>query len=139
MPRYHKYPTEYYSTLPKIYYLSFKGVPFYVGLTTLPLIKRLCDARKDSKSSNSPKDIFIRERLDKANDLDIHLLEIVDNSDHALFLEEYWIQQLKAWGFELLNKYKLYPPKRLQRRDLDRYIKFGMNAKPYTPRIINVS
>lgn len=134
MPRYHKYPTDYYSPLHKVYYLSFKGVPFYIGLTKLPLIKRLCDARKDSKRDTSPKDLFIRKCLSEAHNLNIHLLEVVDNPDHALFLEEYWIQQFKCWGFELLNIYKTKPPKRLMTRDLDRYLKFGIKAKPYTPR-----
>lgn len=100
----------------------------------MPLIQRLRDSKKDCKVRCTAKDLFIRGHINDLDSFDICLLEIIDIPSHALFLEEYWIHQLKSWGFTLLNKYKVYPAKRLQRRDLHRYIQFGIKAIPFTPK-----
>lgn len=130
-----RYPPEYYSNSNKIYYLSCDGIPFYIGVTTMPLIKRLCDSRKDSKKDTSPKDILIRNALSANKIIEIHLIEEVSNPDHSLFLEEFWIQMFRTWGFELKNKYKVNPPKRLQSRDIVRYKQAGIGVRLNTPRL----
>ena len=122
MARYKKYyPDEYYLSFPKIYYLAFDNIPFYIGVTSMPLIKRLTDSRNDARENKSAKDLFILDQMYNHNKvLEIHLLEVVTDNYH-LIMEEYWIWQFKTWGFSLYNTYLSKPPKKRDKRGLKRY------------------
>ena len=77
-----------------IYTLSYKSndVTFYVGATKKTLKERLSGHTNLLKSINITKD-----------DVKIEAIEVCDNSK-ARYIELYWIQQFKAWGFILKNK-----------------------------------
>lgn len=120
------FPSETYLRLPKIYYLAFDNVPFYIGCTTMPLIKRLTDTRNDSRTNTGRKDVFIAEMLDRNKSLQIELIEIVEDSKRSGLIEEYWLHQFMAWGFTMYNSHLSVPPKRRDKRGLKRYIKAGI-------------
>lgn len=122
MPYSKRYPAEYYTDLHKVYYLSFDGVPFYIGVTKMPLIKRLSDSTKDARIKYSPVHSFIKEKMYKENKvIEINIIESIPYKIHALFIEEYWIHQFKQWGFYLLNCWKVNPPKRYDKRAIRKY------------------
>lgn len=70
----------------KVYTLQDKetGMPFYVGCTTQPLKQRFAGHTHKSKASS------------------IELLEEVSLQD-SLATEIFWFNQMKCWGFELVN------------------------------------
>ena len=65
-----------------IYTLSKNGIPFYVGRSAQPLHKRL----------NKP-------HVHRSPGVTIEYLDEGTAQD-----ERYWVQQLLAWGFQLVNK-----------------------------------
>ena len=90
-------------------------------------MKRRCDSIGDCRTNSSKVNQFIYHKLYKENKtLEINLIEVVTDEKFDLYLEEYWINQFKQWGFTLFNQYKVKPPKRLQIRDCGRYIKAGI-------------
>lgn len=117
-----RYTSEYYNTKPKIYYLSFDDIPFYIGCTKMSLIKRLTDSRNDARTNTSKKDKFIVEQMYRYNKtMDINLIETVDDAKFCLLFEEYWINQFRQWGFILYNTNLIKPPKKIDKRGLTRY------------------
>jgi hypothetical protein len=104
----------------------------YVGASKM-LAKRT-SAHVSSKS-NQPVSIFIRSLRDNYMLPKIEVIDICD-SDELMYFEQYWIHQLKAWGFNLLNKNKTLgvsvrpreyvlrePPLKVLRTKKQRYIK----------------
>jgi len=68
-----------------IYHLERNGKPFYVGYTSHPI------QRKSEHRKTYGKDIN---------------LCVIEKTNDYLQAEEYWIEQYRQWGFELLNKNK---------------------------------
>jgi len=88
----------------KIYTISDKGDIFYVGITQNSLMTRMLDHITNSKNKNDVKSIKIMGMLKNGNTPEIDILELVDKDNiHAFDYEQYWIEQLKSWGFNLLN------------------------------------
>lgn len=100
-----------------IYFLSdeFEKDIFYVGLTTLPLAKRLNNhiAKAKADSSNNTKSEKIRMY---GSSVVIRELEQVDNWDSSM-AELFWIEMLKSWGFVLHNIMRNNYPKEAVRRE----------------------
>lgn len=80
------------------------GMVFYVGRTRLPLSRRLSANNYKSKNANcNPAFKQILLELDKKGVKPI--IEDVDSTTIAnqRMAEDYWIQQMSAWGFRLTN------------------------------------
>jgi hypothetical protein len=77
----------------------------YVGKTEKKLIYRLsghiCESIKSEKKSH--RSSWIKGLLAKNTRPIIELLDEIDYTDDWGWLEIYWINQLKAWGFRLTN------------------------------------
>jgi hypothetical protein len=71
--------------MTKIYVLERNGIPFYIGKT------RHLIRRKHSHYQTYGTDIT---------------LMVIDVVEDWKYWEEYWIEQFKAWGFNLLNQNK---------------------------------
>lgn len=75
----------------------------YIGVTTGRLQSRLCQHVWDSKNKLSHKSNWISNIISTTKERPlIELLEEVDNSDWE-WVERYWIEQFKQWGFSLVN------------------------------------
>lgn len=71
----------------KIYYKhKFDGVPFYIG-----------------KTKKSKLEYRYSPQQGRGTEFDLELIDEVPN-DEWRFWESYWIEQFKAWGFQLENK-----------------------------------
>lgn len=80
------------------------GLIFYVGRTTSALHQRLSKNHFKSKNCNcNPKFRDYLLEMDKKGLKPI--IEEIDRThyDNRRIVEEYWIQQIAAWGFELMN------------------------------------
>lgn len=78
----------------------------YCGYTTVELRKRLWGhvaASKRNPSTNWAMKKWIKSLCDKNKRPIIEELDSSDDFQELLMLENYWIYQLKAWGFNLLN------------------------------------
>ena len=74
------------------------GLIFYVGATTRPLNRRLSQHISDCKN-------VIFHRLKKAGIRPIiEELERCEGYLAPMYTERYWIQQMKTWGFKLINQ-----------------------------------
>lgn len=84
-----------------IYTLSDSSGIKYVGKSNDPL-DRLKSHLKDCKKKRTRKERWIHGMLER-NELPV--LEIIDHVPNNMwsFYESYWISQLKAWGFDLVN------------------------------------
>lgn len=74
----------------------------YVGVTKKSLMDRLCGHIYEAKTRN-----VLNNKNKWVNDVErpiIEVLETTDNEDYSYFLEKFWINQLKDWGFDLLNR-----------------------------------
>lgn len=95
-----------------VYTLScpLNGDIFYVGCTKDELHVRLGSHLNKSKSSQSAVHLYIR-----SNNIipAIDLLEVVEYESRNSLLdrEEYWIDQLRQWGYKLKNKLSTTPKK----------------------------
>lgn len=83
----------------------------YIGKTKQTLKRRLqghlCDARKAKKLDNHKNHNYnwINHELDEGYSIiieELDSLQFDDNEDWKWF-EQYWISQMKAWGFNLTN------------------------------------
>lgn len=87
----------------KIYALinPLTGNPYYVGQTGLALRTRLLGHLSVIKVETT------KSLVDKGHKPEIFELDFLpaDTSPDKAFMEGYWIQQLRAWGFTLDNKY----------------------------------
>ena len=80
------------------------GHIFYVGRTTLPLHQRL--SSNNYRSTNGNCNPMLAEYLRSLSSRGIKpVIEEIDSTSHAnkKIVEEYWIQQIGAWGFALTN------------------------------------
>lgn len=83
----------------------------YVGKTTQSLKRRLsqhlCDARKAKKNYYTKNKNYNWINTEIENGYEIIILELdeldVNNSDDWEWLEQYWISQIKTWGFNINN------------------------------------
>lgn len=73
---------------------------FYVGRTTQELHKRTEKHLVGTVKTNRVVNYIISS---KSKEFDIICIEECGYND-ATLLEEYWIQQMRAWGFPLVNK-----------------------------------
>lgn len=93
-----------------IYTLSLNGSVFYVGCTqnsvTQRFLAHLYVAKRNNRHSLYRKIrwILLNNRLPEVEILDT----IISTKEDALNTEQYWISQMEAWGFKLLNKHKNY-------------------------------
>lgn len=76
---------------------------FYVGSTVNPK-SRFYEHRRDLCKWDDTKQMYVRQYK---TSIGMSIIEEVDFSerDYLYSLEEYWIYQLKAWGFDLINMY----------------------------------
>lgn len=74
----------------------------YVGKTIQNLDKRLKAHIYESRKKNNHKCNWINSTLKKEMSPIIRLIDIVSEENWE-FWESYWIEQLKAWGFNLVN------------------------------------
>lgn len=89
-----------YPIITTIYTLTnpVDGLVFYVGATTRPLKHRLSQHISGAKNA-------IIHRLNKAKIKPIiEELEVCEGYLAPMHAERYWIHQMKAWGFKLVNK-----------------------------------
>jgi hypothetical protein len=109
----------------RVYWLVDKKsrTPFYVGLTYRPLERRLIshisDATNPIKKSNAAKHQKIRSL---ECEIDIELVSEHDHMEDGKREERYWVQQLNAWGFDVVNKRLTESPRLLWSED-GRYTK----------------
>lgn len=101
--------------LYSIYMLTRKGAPFYVGITS-----DMCERLKCHKKNFG-------------NDIEIEEIEFLmcgrSRLKNALRLERYWIQQLRAWGFDLKNR-NANPSYNYQRTQLKQRLMKGHDKHP---------
>lgn len=88
----------------KIYYLTDNTlIPKYIGKTKKPLNERLSGHKYEAKSknyfSNTKKNQWFKKHI---SEITIHLIDEVENENWE-YWEQYWIEQFKAWGFNLKN------------------------------------
>lgn len=74
----------------------------YVGKTVQKLEKRLIAHIYESKHKKNHKCNWINKLNKNGNNPIIRLIDIVSDDDWE-FWEIYWIEQFKAWGFDLVN------------------------------------
>lgn len=92
----------------KVYTLTnpITGMVFYVGLTKLPLKVRLLGHISSCKTLKSEKDKIVFEIVSLNKKPKIETIEAFkSNTDNSVCLlaEKYWIEQLRSWGFQLVN------------------------------------
>jgi hypothetical protein len=75
----------------------------YVGITSKELDQRLGGHRRDCKKQNTKRSIWERSVIEAGHHLCIELLEEVE-LDGWKRSEKFWISQMRAWGFNLLNQ-----------------------------------
>jgi hypothetical protein len=73
----------------------------YVGKTNNPEY-RLRKHLNESKNKRTHKEKWINSILISGDNIILDILDVVDNKEWS-FWEIYWINQIKAWGFELVN------------------------------------
>lgn len=99
-----------------IYYLSKNdNVPFYIGKT------------------RNIKNRINEHRLRYGNNVELHIIDTCeDNKKTWKFLESYWIEQFKCWGFVLLNKNNGGGGPTFQNKEsIDKYKKWRDGKKPF--------
>jgi len=77
----------------------------YVGITTKPLVDRLCGHIADKL--NKEKHLWISELRKQGKFPFIDELEVFYDKPKRSYnneIENYWISQFNTWGFELFNK-----------------------------------
>lgn len=88
--------------------------PFYVGCTRGSLYTRLNQHLNNKKSFKE-----LRNKIDSIMERGmIPLVNLIEETrdQNPNYLEKFWIQQFKAWGFELLNINHADPTKEKRRR-----------------------
>jgi len=115
------------------------GEIFYVGKTE-NLNKRFKHHKKSEEKK--PSRLYIKAMQDKGIDPVIDILQEVEDGSDFKFWETYWIQQVRAWGFNLTNvidgtkngkrhrhtetaKYKISQRSKLMWSDEERRIRHG--------------
>jgi predicted GIY-YIG superfamily endonuclease len=87
-----------------IYYLKEKGDIFYVGCTVNPYTR----IQNHNRNFDSHPDKYGISKLKKHfnSRLEMEVIEEIEFTDYKdlLKIENYWINQFVAWGFELINK-----------------------------------
>ena len=73
----------------------------YIGKTDKPEY-RLNKHLKESKHQRTHKEKWINLVLSSGDNIFLEIIDIVDIKDWS-FWEMYWISQMKAWGFNLVN------------------------------------
>jgi len=84
-----------------IYTLEYDRKIFYVG-KTIDIKKRYSKHVSESIKKRTHKEKYIYSILNKGEKFDITILDEVDFGLENE-MEIYWISQLRAWGFNLLN------------------------------------
>lgn len=75
----------------------------YIGVTSGNLNTRLAQHKWDAKNKMSYKCHWIKNILDSTNRMpNIELIEETNDVDW-IWLEIYWIEQFRQWGFDLVN------------------------------------
>lgn len=94
----------------RIYYLQDPrtGNIFYVGLTSDSLRSRLNNHIFPKNSKTTPKDELIRQIkkhgfLPQIFELEFFTEAEIPCSSHRGLKEQYWMWQLRSWGFNILN------------------------------------
>lgn len=98
----------------RIYTLSIADDPNnirYVGKTTQSLKRRLqghiCDAKKSKRLNETTNHNYnwIAKMLKEGHEIIISELDCMEfeNPDEWKWLEQYWISQMRIWGFNLTN------------------------------------
>lgn len=120
--------------MPVIYTISHPLTNNIVYVGASKVLKKRQVSHINSKSG-SPISMYIQEL--KLNYL-LPKIEVIDtcDSDELMDCEYYWILQLKAWGFDLLNKYKTSPKKRIKYvSDINGYPPYNTIVKKRTSKI----
>ena len=84
-----------------IYTLDYNNTPFYVGKTN-DIRTRLRKHKMESKLKRTYKEKMINKILSKNDDITISIIDEV-NIGTENYWEEFWINQMKSWGFKLYN------------------------------------
>ena len=84
-----------------IYTLSDSSGIRYIGKSDFPC-KRFKMHIKESKLRRTRKEKWMDTLLKNGGKIEMEIIDVVDILDWSFF-ESYWISQLKAWGFDILN------------------------------------
>ncbi len=87
--------------LTYIYTLSDNTGIRYVGKSNNPY-KRLRDHKKECKKRRTHKEKWLYSLFESGCEIKLEILEEISN-DNWCEAETYWISQLTAWGFRLVN------------------------------------
>lgn len=102
-----------------IYYLSHKGIPFYIGKTKHPLRRRLIQHLADCRITDAPPSLKKQKIKAVKYKVQINEIESLSGSKNELLnIEQYWMWQFRAWGFPIINTeiHKKYPSNAHQNR-----------------------
>ena len=112
---------------------------FYVGRTTESRLKHRLKEHKKRRGGKTNVSMFIKQIYDAGGSVVMTKIDETNNYELSFELESYWMQQLKSWGFALLNIFKnpdsLPSVKSKQKRPQKKYYIKIKDREGYVPKV----